>query len=273
MNHSNPPDYSGFRNLLEKNIPVDANKERKEYIKSTLRQFCINFFGELYQNKELMNKLWISGGTIGNIWHFYTKNKFFCDDLYREAYPNTDIDIYINLMGECDHNNNIFSGIDYYVDPILKKYENRIKKRDSITQTGTVLISGGPNTAPSWKNIEVQTNKSPYTDNCWTIDTHDLSYYIFTNTVQIIKNLELIGPPSTVAPTFDFEHCKAYYLIGSGELVINRDQEKLLIKKELVHYASKSENPEKRLKKYTDRGWKLIHTHYDKSDFNDPIPF
>lgn len=107
MNRSND-EYVPFKKLLNeyKTCTGLTSDEIKTLIKIDLREFCKNFFGELYHDKEFMNKLFIAGGTIGNLYDFYeNSNGRRLGRKYKECFSGTNIDIYINADVECEFKN------------------------------------------------------------------------------------------------------------------------------------------------------------------------
>lgn len=93
--------------------------------------------------------------------------------------------------------------------------------------------------------------------------------------VQIVTRFT--GPPERVFSTFDYEHCKAYYVPHTRQLHGNWD---LILDKKLVYTGEKDQftlNTLKRMVKFVRRGYvpdneSLVNLHkaIHKQDLNDP---
>jgi len=104
------------------------------------------------------------------------------------------------------------------------------------------------------KGFQVYSN----TSRALTIIVDSVSY-------QFIK-MHQGNPERDITPTFDYEHCKAYYSYTSNTLNMTKRQLDMIQNKYTIHYPPKSVNDYDRARKWHSRGYKV----YDENKVEIP---
>ena len=226
----------------------DKDVERITRIKSILYCSAIQFLGT---DGVMCRDFFIAGGVFANLWHFFERHKDRMDahpaaydylhdrPVYNNMFPGSDIDFYVKADNDKDY--------DLSVKGILKHYQDRISFSNEYSTTAHAV----------------------------TVDMKKARPYL-TNSVQVIYIQR--GQPEKVIDTFDMEHTKIYYDVGTNALTISPAQLQLVKNKKIIFDPTKCvKDRDVRLQKWFDRGWTIYKEiepiKHDELEIPDDIPF
>lgn len=194
-------------------------------IKDIIRNNCQELFKPFVLGYQ--TGFYVFGGTFANLWHFLGDDyeekikleeyQFYKE--YKDMYPNTDLDIYVNVANKKEYGEKIHSLLQFYKDYVAYK---------------------DPNIYPNL---------------CHQIIIDQFNPNMLIDTVQIIEIFH--GSPDYIANTFDMEHSKVCYDIRYDKLTISPAQLELIKTRKILFYKGKSKNPTYRKNKWIGRGWTM----------------
>ena len=171
-----------------------------------------------------MDNFFIAGGFFANLWHFYyndPKYRGLTSAGYRMRYPGSDVDFYVKAQDNETYNEIVAPLMTHYKEYLCPMHQSDVE----------------------------------YPEIAYTINSGGAIPGFITETIQLIAIRR--GKIEDVVDTFDMEHSKISYDLGTNVLEISPAQLNLVKEKKIMFYEGRSKDIAARKKKWIARGWKM----------------